>query len=271
MAYRCRIDNFFGINNVDVVAASNLNGTGTIYNNSPAQGIRTNWVQTPTDRSNGDYLWPAGWSTPQTFGNLLENNLRILTSNPTLDVESANVQGRFTLTVVFQDGSTASRLNNAEYVSPITDYYYTPPASIVINYRVNRSGFGLAGFSHTINIQNNTAIQIRTVTEYNTFFDSIGLPSFEITGFTANNSYGGSITPATPTIVCIDTSGTTSATTSTAVVSPSMTYSVVNMIVDNSPDLVFNQVSTTEPTERGIGDGWFNPDNNQLHIYTEDD
>ena len=108
-------------------------------------------------------------------------------------------------TIVYEDGSTRSVSGPAEYNGSIAvDYYIEIPDSFEITFSayVGDEIFPTEGFTHTINIENNTGspIRLRNLAEFHDFFLALGYPNYQ--GEFDNPGYRQ--TPAPQSVYCED-------------------------------------------------------------------
>ena len=251
--YACAINNLHGVSDRD----------GQLYISRPrfdSRGIYLSYL-----RNSRSANYTHSFTNPRAASNRIAGFI----TTPNSTVTTFNAIGQVVATL--QDGSTIRHggggslfLNNV--VSPVTDYYYTI-TGIIIQYRISiLDGVHNEYTNARINFTN--PIRFRTVSEFNTAITAAGFSEFTVTGTSIEN--------ATPEIICEPyPSGTVTSITVTTLPSPTTGMTTVTIIDGDPPERTNSNaahyVQTTIPTDTEVGDLWFNPSNNQLHIYTEDD
>ena len=231
MAFACEVRNFLGIPNYEVNNLRSRTRYGIdIYSDVVSKTSDSTW-----------WRWGLNFNEQRVLRRLLNNDTAIY----------RNIRTSFI--VVNSNGR-------------IVDYYF---GNIIFNYDYQINGVDVSS-SLTIQGQFRTVEEIYTALTL-TSSDSVTIALNENTG--PNWVYSYSLDDfltahpfAAPEIVCVDIDDGTQTIVAIDVDSNPPTLT----IVDGDPQILFHQVSETEPTPRGSGDSWYNPITKTLSIFTED-
>ena len=273
MAYACVINNLWGDSRSR--ASYNLGGFrwSRIHVSPPmyatTNAVRVAAVLNSASSSSGiGVIWENHTNAQSRLVSFIpEADRPHISSSPGAFLGYFWMRWKATVIPTFRDANTVFPGNLQSITSPLTDFHYEV-RGLDIEYYVPL-GIGSGGRRKTVDINFTNPVRFRRISEFNTGISAIGFSDFRINPLNVMET-------AMPEIVCIDLDDDTR-TTVTVTTLPTPTPGAITVtVIDGDPPERTNSnaahyVQTTTPTDTEVGDLWFNPSNNQLRIYTEDD